>query len=90
MLFHKADPGGYEEEHYFVDPALFGPIRDELKLARVFVCYSFTTRSHWLWVVKVTPENSWYESLASLFKQSREFLAGAYPGSSDKEVGGTG
>jgi hypothetical protein len=74
LLFHKPTAEAIEDEHYYVDPALRGPIRDELKPARVFVYYSFTTRSHGLWIVKVTPNNSWYESLHELFKLPAEFF----------------
>jgi hypothetical protein len=74
LLFHKPTPETIEEEKYYVDPALRGPIRDELKPVRVFVFYSFTTKSHGLWIVKVTPDNSWYESLHELFKLPAEFF----------------
>jgi hypothetical protein len=74
LLFHKPTAEAIEEEHYFVDKALRGPIRDELKQVRVFVYFSFKARTHGLWVVKVTPDNSWYESLHELFKLPAEFF----------------
>ncbi len=76
MLLHKPKADGIEVEHYYVAQGLRGPIREELKDVRVFVYYSFTTKAHALWIVNVTLENSWYESLVSLFGQSADFFAG--------------
>jgi hypothetical protein len=75
MLIHKPRADGIEVEHYYVAGGLRGPIREELKDVRVFPFFSFTTRSHALWVVHVTLENSWYESLVPLFRQPAEFFA---------------
>jgi hypothetical protein len=75
LLIHKPKADGIEVEHYYVDRALRVPIREELKAVRVFVYYSFTTKTCGLWVVNVTPENSWYESLAQLFRQPPEFFS---------------
>jgi hypothetical protein len=75
LLLHKPKADGIEVEHYYVDRALRPAIREELKDVRAFVYYSFTARVHSLWVIGVTPDNSWYESIASLLKQSAEFFA---------------
>jgi hypothetical protein len=74
LLLHKPKPDGFEVEYYYVEPKLRDPIRDELKDVRVFVYYSFATKAHALWIVAVTPGNSWYESLALLFQQSADFF----------------
>src|SRR5262249_44865427 len=63
LLLHKPKADGIEVEHYYVDPALRHPIADELKSTRSFVYYSFKTRSFGIWIVNVTPDNPWYESL---------------------------
>ncbi|MBE7464260.1 MAG: hypothetical protein HS116_12345 [Planctomycetes bacterium] len=75
LLIHKPRPDAIDSQHFYVAPTLRGRIFDELKQVRVFVYYSLATRMHALWVVNVTPENDWYESLAVLFRQSPEFLA---------------
>ncbi len=75
MLLHKPKADGIEVEHYYVAQGLRGPIREELKDVRVFIFYSYTTRTHALWIVNVTLENSWYESLVPLFQQPAEFFA---------------
>ena len=75
LLLHKPKADGMEVEHYYVDPRLRGPIRDELKEVRVFGYYSFAMKAHALWIVNVTIDNSWYESLQSLFQQPGDFLA---------------
>ncbi len=67
LLLHKPKADGIEIEHFYVAPGLRTPIRDELKEVRVFVYYSFTTHTHALWIVNVTADNSWYESLQRLF-----------------------
>jgi hypothetical protein len=75
MLVHKPKADGIEVEHYYVARSLRAPIRDELKDVRVFPFFSFATRSHAIWVVNVTLENTWYESLLALFRQPGEFFA---------------
>jgi hypothetical protein len=75
LLLHKPKHDSIDVEYYYLDQALRGPIGDELKDVRVFVYFSFTTKAHALWIVNLTPGNSWYESLASLFQQSADFFA---------------
>jgi hypothetical protein len=75
LLLHKPKADGIEVEHYYVHPALRSLIRDELKDVRVFVYYSLKRKTYGLWVVNVTLDNSWYESLNVLFKQPPEFFA---------------
>jgi hypothetical protein len=74
MLLHKPMSDGIEVEHYYVTLGLRASILEELKAVRVFVYYSFTTKTHALWVVTVTPENSWYESQAMLFQKPSDFF----------------
>ncbi len=74
LLLHKPKADGIEVEHYYVAKGLRAPIHDELKDVRVFGFYSFTTRSHALWIVNVTIDNSWYESLQTLFQQPAGFF----------------
>jgi hypothetical protein len=74
LLIHRPKVDGIEVEYYYVVPELRGAIVDELKMVRVFLCYSFTSRSHFLWPVNVTIDNSWYDSLLSLFGMPREFF----------------
>jgi hypothetical protein len=75
LLLHKPTADGIEVEHYHVAKGLRGPIRDELKEVRVFLYYSLKTKTFGLWVINVTVDNSWYESLAQLFRQPAEFFA---------------
>jgi hypothetical protein len=75
LLLHKPKADGIEVEHYFVEKPLRGPIGDELKVVRVFVYHSLRSKTFGLWVVNVTLDNTWYESLAQLFRQSAEFFA---------------
>lgn len=74
MLLPKMRPNAIESDYFFVDNALRAPICDEIKLCRVFVYYSLNAQLFGLWVVKVTTGNSWYESVAGLFKQPQEFF----------------
>jgi len=74
LLIHKPKPDGIEVEHYYVASNLRSPIRDELKEVRVFFYYSFLTRAHALWIVNVTVDNSWYESLQPLLSQPLDFF----------------
>jgi hypothetical protein len=68
------EPKQMEKEYFYVVPELRGPISDELKGVRVFPFYSFKTKSYALWIIKVTPENSWYESLQALLSRPHEFF----------------
>jgi hypothetical protein len=76
LLVHKPKgPDTMDEELYYVVPQLRKGIGDELKSARVFLCYSVTARQFWLWVVKVTIDNSWYSSLQDkLLRHPPEFF----------------
>lgn len=74
LLLHKPKADGIETEYYYVSPSLRTPIKRELKPCRVYVFYSWLTKMHALWVVHVTPENSWYESLQTVLKQNSEFF----------------
>jgi hypothetical protein len=75
LLLDKPEADGIQTDYYYVNKTLRGPIGKELKTVRVFVYFSFRTQSIGLWVVTVTPGNSWYESLNQLFKQPSEFFA---------------
>jgi hypothetical protein len=75
LLLYKPRPDAIEVEQYYVDPTLRPPIQDELKQVRVLVYWSFQTRTHALWIIGVTPDNTWYESQAALLKQPAEFFA---------------
>jgi hypothetical protein len=75
LLNHKPKADGIDVEHYHVDPSLRRPISDELKGVRVFVFYSLRSKSFGLWIVNVTVDNTWYDSLAQLFKRPAEFFA---------------
>jgi len=74
MLLHKPRPDAIDTEYFYVDKALRGLIHDELKEVRVFPYYSLKPKSFALWIINVTLENSWYESLAQLLKQPPEFF----------------
>ena len=74
LLRHKAKPDSIETEYYYVVPELRAPILSELKECRIFTYYSFSTKTHSLWIVHVTPDNSWYESVNALFKHSDSFF----------------
>ncbi len=63
LLINKPMGQAMDPEYYYVDQRLRGPILDELKGVRVFLCFSFTAGTFFLWVVNVTPGNSWYESV---------------------------
>jgi hypothetical protein len=76
LLLHK--PKGdatIEVEHFHIARDLRPAIHEELKGVQVFVYYSFAARAHSLWVINVTPENSWYESITTLLEQPSEFFA---------------
>ena len=86
LLIHKPKADGIEVEHYYIGSGLRGPIRDELKEVRVFVYYSFQTHTHAIWIINVTVDNSWYESLQALLSQPPSFFAEkAVKISSDKD-----
>ncbi len=86
LLLHKPKADGIEVEHYYVARGLRAPIHDELKDVRVFVYFSYTTKAHALWIVNVTIDNSWYESLQTLFQQPAGFFeANAVRVLSDKD-----
>ena len=68
-LIHKPQKDSPETHYYYVAPELQGLIRDELKLVRLFLYYSAMTGQYALWPVSVTEGNSWYESIAPLFKK---------------------
>jgi hypothetical protein len=74
LLLHKPKADGIEVEHYYIDKSLRGPIDEELKPVRVFLFYSWKTKTHGLWIVNVTLDNTWYESLDHLFKQPADFF----------------
>ncbi len=74
LLLHKPKPDAIDTEYYFVVEQLRGPIYDELKEVRVFVYFSFTSKTHALWIANVTIDNSWYESLQPLFQQPASFF----------------
>jgi hypothetical protein len=74
LLINEPKPGSIDPEYFFVASQLRAPIYDELKSVRVFPYYSFWTGSHAIWIVKVTPDNPWYESLQSLLSLSHEFF----------------
>jgi len=74
LLIHKPKIDGIEVEHYYIDSRLRGPVREELKEVRVFVFYSFVTHSYTLWIINVTIDNSWYESLQVLLNQPTAFF----------------
>ena len=74
LLIHKPKPESMDEEYYYVRPSLRRAIREELKDVRVFVYYAVKTKTHALGIVKVTLDNSWYESLSPLFTLKTEFF----------------
>ncbi|MBP62374.1 MAG: hypothetical protein CMJ62_12715 [Planctomycetaceae bacterium] len=74
LLIHKPKPEGMDEEYYYVRSDLRHAIREELKDVRVFVYYAVKTKTHALWIVKVTLDNSWHESLSPLFTLKSEFF----------------
>ena len=75
LLLHKPKADGMDTEYYYVDPSLRRPIAEELKPCRIFQYYSFTTRTVALWIVHVTVDNSWFESLQVLLRQPADFFA---------------
>jgi hypothetical protein len=74
LLLHKPKADGIEVEHYYIDKSLRGTIDEELKHVRVFLFYSWKTKTYGLWIVNVTLDNPWYESLDHLFKQPADFF----------------
>ena len=74
LLIHKPKADGIEVEHYHIAMPLRDPIRDEFKSVRIFLYYSLKTKTYNLWVLNVTIDNTWYESLAQLFKQPSDFF----------------
>jgi len=76
LLLVKPRPDAIETDYYYVAKPLRGPIRDELKDVRVLPYYSVKARTVALWIVNVTPDNPWYQSVAQLLNQPADFLAG--------------
>lgn len=74
LLQHRPKPDAMDVDHYYVAGSLRGPIMAELKECRVFVFHSSATKTHALWIVPVTPDNKWYESLRTLFAQPAKFF----------------
>jgi hypothetical protein len=76
LIVHK--PKGEDsadEEFYYVTPELRSKIKGELKGFRVFLYHSVIAHCFGLWLVKVTLDNRWYESLQDLlFRQPPEFF----------------
>jgi hypothetical protein len=75
LLPRPTGPNGLEVEHFFVAPDLRGPVREEIRDVVVYPFFSHSTRTFALWIVNVTPDNSWYESIAPLFQQPANFYA---------------
>lgn len=74
LLVHKSNPKDFDEEYYYVEDQLRGPIHDELKAVHIVVFYSFSMKENVLWIRKVTPGERWYESLVPLFQHPPEFF----------------
>lgn len=75
LLLHKARPDAIDTEYFYVDKNLRAPIQEELKQVRVFLYYSVKVKSFALWIVHITPDNDWYESLNKLFERPMGFFA---------------
>jgi hypothetical protein len=75
LLLHKSRPDSIETDYYCVEEPLLDRIQDELKNVRVFPYYSVSAQAIALWIINVTPGNSWYESLVPLFRKPPEFFA---------------
>jgi hypothetical protein len=75
-LIHKpGGPDSIEQEYYYVDPKLRAKIRDDLSQVRIFPYFSTTARQTYLWIVKVSVDNSWYKSLQDrIFRQPPKFF----------------
>jgi hypothetical protein len=77
VISHKPDgDDSVREDFYYVpkDSPLRQPLRDEMKLAHVWLYYSPRSRRFRLWIVKVNVGNEWYDSLhARLFRKLPEF-----------------
>jgi hypothetical protein len=63
------------EDLYWIDPKLRRAVKADLRDARVFPFYSTARKEFALWVVKISLDNSWYESLLDkVFRQPSEFF----------------
>ena len=69
VLIHKPQNDSLDTHYYYVAPELQGAIRDEMKLVRLFLYWSTMVKQFALWPINVTEGNSWYESIAPLFKK---------------------
>jgi hypothetical protein len=74
LLVHKPNPNSFEEEHYYVDPALRDPIQDAMRDVRVIPFFAVRARAYRLWILKVTPGHSVYESVEPLFSLPSAFF----------------
>jgi hypothetical protein len=74
LLPYKLRHDSIDIDYYVVDQSLQAQIRDELKQVRVFIYYSFNAAAFAIWIVRVSKGNSWYDSLAPLFKKPAEFF----------------
>jgi hypothetical protein len=75
LLVHKPNGDGIEEQYFYIEKPLRGPISADLKAVRVFLYYSLATKNFGFWVVKVTRGNTWYEGLHELFRKPVAFFA---------------
>jgi hypothetical protein len=74
MLLYKENPKEFDYRYFYVDRSLWHRLEGEIRSVRVFVYYSPKARSHAIWIIKVTPGNLWYESLAALFREPGAFF----------------
>ena len=73
LLPMVSGPSGMDKEWYYVDPAIRGPIREEIRDCLVYPYFSELHHSLFLWIVTINEGNSWYESLRPALEQPAEF-----------------
>jgi len=76
LLPVTSGPSNMDREWFYVDPAIRGPIREEIRDCLVYPYYSELHHGLYLWVVTIHEGNAWYESLRAALEQPATFYDG--------------
>lgn len=74
LLVYRANPDDFGQDYYYVLQNLRDPIRDQIRKVRVFLYFSVAVKSFALWIIKISPGNSWYENLNALLNKDKIFF----------------
>ena len=86
LLVIKKGVNGVESSYYFVAKHLRGPVSAGMRDVMVIPWWSYRDRRWFLWIMTVSPGNSWYESFLPLLRQPEDFYEGkAFTVRSDRD-----